>query len=193
MEGSTVITNETLKTIKKRRSIRGFKPEQIKDEELQAILEAGAYAPSARNQQAWHFTVVQNAELLASLSYEAKEVAKLSDNEYMRQLANNEQLNIFYGAPTVVIVSGNQAATLIEADCAAANQNMLLAAESLGLGSCWNNFSIYVFNGSKGAQFIKQLGIPEGFRPYYSVALGYKKIEAANAPERKPGLVNYVK
>ena len=71
-----MLTNDTLKTIKSRRSTRNFKNEQIKDDELQAILEAGMYAPSA-NQQAWHFTVIQNKDMLARLNREAKGIAKL--------------------------------------------------------------------------------------------------------------------
>lgn len=59
--------NETLINIRNRRSARKFKNEQIKDEELNAILEAGQYAPSAMNQQSWHFTVIQNNELLKKL------------------------------------------------------------------------------------------------------------------------------
>lgn len=60
-----MISNETLKIIKQRRSNRNFKDEQITDEELQAVLEAGLYAPNAGD-EAWHFTVVQNRELLQS-------------------------------------------------------------------------------------------------------------------------------
>ena len=79
-----MIVNETLKIIKQRRSIRSFKDEQIKEEELQAVLEAGLYAPNAGD-QAWHY-------------------------------------------------SGNQQAPVpLEADCAAATQNLVLAAESIGL------------------------------------------------------------
>ena len=73
-----MIANETLKIIKKRRSIRSFKDEQIKEEELQAVLEAGLYAPNAGD-QAWHFTVIQNKELLDRLNLAAKEAAKQMD------------------------------------------------------------------------------------------------------------------
>ena len=69
-----MIVNETLKIIKQRRSIRSFKDEQIKEEELQAVLEAGLYAPNAGD-QAWHFTVIQNKELLDRLNLAAKEAA----------------------------------------------------------------------------------------------------------------------
>lgn len=187
------MSNETLSTIKQRRSTRAFKEEQIEDSELQTVVEAGTYAPSARNQQAWHFTVVQNKEMLTNLSREAKKAALQIDNEYIRQAASNENFNIFYGAPTVVIVSGDEKAMVIDADCAAANQNMLLAAQSVGLGSCWINFVLFLFNGPVGEQYKKQLGIPDGYKPFCSVALGYKKAESPVAPPRKEGIVNYIR
>ena len=67
------MTNTVLEVIKSRRSIRRYLPEQIKDSELQAILEAGAYAPSAHNDQSWHFTVIRNRELIDHISRTAKE------------------------------------------------------------------------------------------------------------------------
>jgi nitroreductase len=188
----TKLTNDTLNTIKSRRSIRSFKDEQIKDDEVEAVLEAGMYAPSAGNQQAWHFTVIQNKELLAWLNREAKERAKQLDDEHIKKMANNESLNIFYGAPTVILVSGEEKAMVIEADCAAATQNMLLAAESVGLGSCWVNLVLFAFNSPKAKEYLKELGVPDGYKPFSSVALGYKKIEAINAPARKSNLINYI-
>lgn len=185
-----MLTNETLSTIKNRRSIRNFKNNQIKDDELQAVLDAGIYAPSA-HEQAWHFTVIQNKELLAWLNYEAKERAK--QYEPLQELANNEGFNIFYGAPTVILVSGEEKAIAIESDCAAATQNMLLAAESIGLGSCWIGFVLVAFNSPKAKEYLKELGVPDGYKPYASVALGYKKIEAVYAPPRKLNLINYIK
>lgn len=188
-----MITNDTLHTIKNRRSIRSFTDEQIKEEELQAVLDAGVYAPSASNQQAWHFTVIQNKDLLTWLNREAKEIAKTFDDEHIRLMANNEKLNIFYNAPTVILVSGKEDAMVIESDCAAANQNMLLAAESIGLGSCWVNLVLFLFHHPKAKEYIKELGIPDGYKPYCSVALGYKKSKTANAPARKPNRINYIR
>ncbi len=184
------MTNETLSTIKNRRSIRNFKNEQIKDDELQAVLDAGIYAPSA-NDQAWHFTVIQNKELLSWLNYEAKESAK--KYKPLKELANNEGFNIFYSAPTVILVSGEEKAIAIESDCAAATENMLLAAESIGLGSCWIGFVLVAFNSPKAKEYLKELGIPDGYKPYASVALGYKNVEAVSAPPRKLNLINYIK
>ena len=81
----------TLNVIRERRSIRKFKPEQIKEEELQAIIEAGLYAPSAINKQSWNFTVIQNKEVLDELNVATKNVAKGSDNEFIKKMGENEK------------------------------------------------------------------------------------------------------
>jgi nitroreductase len=188
-----MIVNETLKIIKQRRSIRSFKAEQITEEELQSILEAGLYAPNAGD-QAWHFTVVQNKELLDRLNLAAKEAAKQMDFEPLKQLGNNEQFNCLYGAPTLIIVSGNEQAPMpLDADCAAATQNLLLAAESIGLGSCWIFFVLLAFNSLQGPELRKALKIPEGYKPYDSAVFGYKKYAVVNVPDRKPNLITYIR
>jgi nitroreductase len=188
-----MIINETLKTIKQRRSIRSFRDEQIKDEELQAILEAGLYAPNAGD-QAWHFTVVQNKELLDRLNFAAKEAAKDMGIEGLKELGNNENFDCLYSAPTLIIVSADEQGPVpLEVDCAAATQNLLLAAESIGLGSCWIFFVTLAFYSSQGPELRKELKIPEGYKPYYSAVLGYKKDEAVNVPDRKPNLITYIK
>jgi nitroreductase len=188
-----MIVNETLKAIKQRRSVRSFKDEQIREEELQAVLEAGLYAPNAGD-QAWHFTVIQNKELLIRINLTAKEAAKQLDIEGIREIANDEEYNCLYGAPTLIIVSGNEQCPIpLEADCAAATQNLLLAAESIGLGSCWIYFIMFAFNSPLGSELRKELKIPEGYKPYYSAVLGYKKDTIGEIPERKPNLITYIR
>jgi nitroreductase len=188
-----MLVNETLKIIKQRRSIRSFKEEQIKEEELQAILEAGRYAPYAW-EQAWHFTAIQNKELLDRLNLAAKEAAKQLDIEEIRKIANNEKYNCLYGAPTLIIVSGNEQAPVpLEADCAAATQNLLLAAESIGLGSCWIYFVMFAFHSPQGFELRKELKIPEGYKPYHSAAIGYKSVATVHAPARKPNLITFIR
>lgn len=188
-----MIDNETLKTIKQRRSIRSFKDEQIKDEELQAVLEAGLYAPYAW-EQSRHFTVIQSKELLNRLNLAAKEAAMQMGMEHIRELGNNEDFNCLYGAPTLIIVSGNEQAPIpLEADCAAAAQNLLLAAESIGLGSCWIFFVMLAFDSPQGSELRKELKIPGGYKPYYSALFGYKNAAAVDIPERNPDLITYIK
>jgi nitroreductase len=110
----------TLDVIKERRSIRKFKPEQIKEEELQAIVESGLYAPSAINKQSWNFTVIQNQEILAELNEATKNVARNLDNEALKRIGENEKYNCFYYAPTVILVSGKDEERSKVMDCSAA-------------------------------------------------------------------------
>lgn len=188
--------NETLELIKTRRSARAFLPQQIKEEELQAILEAGIYAPSATNKQPWHFTVVQNKELLDSLSNSFKVLAKASDNEYAKRICEKERFHVFYNAPTVILLSGDETNHTAAIDCAAAAQNMLLQAESLGIGSCWIGFIAYLLNKDEGKEYMKKLETPEGYKQIHAVALGYRKLNtprALRAPARKENSINYVR
>ncbi len=188
-----MITNETLTTIKQRRSIRSYREEQIKDDELQAVLEAGLYAPYAMDQM-WHFTVVQNKELLTRLNLAAKETAKLMDMNHLKALGCNEKFDCLCGAPTLIIVSGDENSPIpLDADCAAATQNMLLAAKSLGIGSCWIYFVMMAFYSPQSVELKRQLKIPEGYKPYYAAVFGYPKDEVVDVADRKPNLITYIK
>jgi nitroreductase len=185
--------NETIKTILNRRSVRSYSSEQIKDEELDLIIKAGLYAPSAHNQQPWHFTVVQDKKLIDNLNKATKEeMSKIEDN-FLKATASNENYHIFYNSPTIIVISGEKSAMLPNTDCAAATQNMLLAAESLNIGTCWIGFVSFLFRSNKVQEYIKLLEIPEGFEPYYAVAVGYKTKENTQAPLRRENTVNYVK
>lgn len=185
--------NEVLECINKRRSIRAYDKTQIKEEELKAIIEAGLYAPSARNSQPWHFTVVQNKELLDELNVDTKEVVKNSPIEFQRNLVKNTEFNVFYGAPTAIYVSSEDSAHEPQVDISAAIQNMLVAAESLGIGSCWLRLPKMLFQGPKANEYKKRLQIPEGYTPEFIVTIGYKKQEVVQAPPRRENTVTYIK
>lgn len=188
------MNNETLRNIKSRRSYRVFEPEQLRDGELEAVVEAGLYAPSAINQQPWHFTVIQNKDILRKMTEDIKEYLLKSDNQHFQQLAKDENFNMFHGAPTAILVSGDMRAVMAEADCAAAVQNILLAAESMGIGSCWVDTPIYLFNSEKAEQWRKELKIPEVYKPLHGIALGYKPpATVPEAPARKENAVIYIK
>lgn len=175
--------NEVLKVIANRRSIRKYKSEQISDEELKMIIEAGLQAPSGHNDQPWFFTVIQNRELLKEISEKSKEELRKSGIEWMVKMGENSALDLLYGAPTAIAVAVKEDAISPNADEGAAIQNMLIAAESLGIGSCWIGLTASYF---KEKENLKKLGIPEGYRGHYIVTLGYKE-EGLNlsAPKRK--------
>lgn len=184
--------NETLKTIRNRRSTRVFTQEPVIKEYLEAIIEAGIYAPSASNGQPWHLTVVQDSQLLNDLNEASKAGARNSKIEYLRKMGENPAFNIFYNAPVTVIVSGEESSLWAEVDCAAATENMLLAGESLGLGSCWIGLLAFAFRGERGDEFRKRLGLPDGYKPLFGAVFGHKRTAGGNAPARREGTVNYV-
>lgn len=182
--------NAVIETIKNRRSIRRYLPEQIKDEELDAILEAAVYAPTAHNEQPWHFTVIQNKELLDHISVTAKELMSNSGVEWIEKMGKNEKLHLFYNAPTAIVVSGKKESYSSLTDCSAAIENMMLAAESLNIGSCWIGLVSFFFDQKEE---MKKLNIPEGYVPYYAVTFGYKQVRPTRIPERNRDVVTYIK
>lgn len=185
--------NETIETILKRRSIRVYTEEQIKQEDLNTIIKAGLFAPSACNYQPWHFTIVQNKDLINELSVESKKEFINSKNELFKKMAQNEQYNIFYHAPTIIVISGEKRAEMPQVDCALATQNIVLAAETLGLGTCIIGLAAFLFQSERAGEFIKKLEIPEGYEPYYAITLGYKKLPDPKPQPRRENTVNYIK
>lgn len=186
------MTNATLETIKRRRSIRAFSPGQIGEEELAAIIEAGTYAPNGGG-EAWHFTVIQSAEVLAQLNRLAKQYAAGCGLPWLEALGKSEVFHSVYHAPTVVLVSGDEGGVSPQADTAAATQNLLLAAESLGIASCWGYFVTQAFETEEGKALRAGFGIPDGYRVYTSVMMGYAGEEVPAPPPRKADTVTYVK
>ncbi len=185
--------SEVLGAIRNRRSIRVYKEEQIKDHELEIILEAGKYAPSAANQQSWHFTVVQNREVLNRISRLIKEVFKKSGNPRYEERAKDDNFKPFHNAPTYIIVSGDEKAIAPVADTALALGNMFLAASTIGVSSCWIHAVNFLYTTEEGKALFKDLGIPEGYIPFGSGAFGYNAGEVPDAAKRREGTVNYIK
>jgi nitroreductase len=185
---SEVNRNETLKVILDRRSIRTYRPDQVTDLEIKTILDAGKYAASSMNSQPWHFTVVQNKDLLKRINVLGKEEMIKSDNAMIREVAAAANFSPFYHAPTLIVVTGNPSVFLIQ-DCTLAIGNMMLAAASIGVGSVWINSIALLLGGKNGPELLKQLKIPEGNSLGGAIALGYNASPHPAAPPRKEGSV----
>jgi len=182
--------NETIKSIMNRRSTRRFKEEQITEEELQILLDAGIQAPTAINEQPWHFTVIQDKEMINNMSDKNKEIMRQSDNEHIASFGKKD-VNIFYKAPTLIIVSGKTGTTSPLVDCSAAIENILVAAESIGLGSVWIGSVKFLF---ADKDEVKKFNLPEGYEPYYAVSIGYKENDTVLGPsKRNKDVVNYIR
>ena len=182
--------NEVLKAIRSRRSIRAYKPERLKKEEIDTILEAGFYAPNGINTQPWHFSVIQDRQIIGEINAMAKARMAQSDMEWIKRVASNPNADITHGAPTLLIVSCEENAISGVEDCSAALENMLLAAESLNIGSCWMGFVTFVFD---NAEMMNRLGVPKGYAAREVAVFGYPAEGAKKEPApRKENLVNFI-
>lgn len=171
--------NETIKTLLNRRSIRKFKPQQISDDELNAIIECGLSAPSARAQQPWKFVVVQNED-------DIKAVYAL--NEELRGMKNP-----YYSAPTVILAFADKDAIAPLCDTALAMGNMMNAAFSLGIATCWIHGEKEMFETEKGKQLMQKWGLEDNYIGVGSIAVGYADCELPNSPKRRENRVIFVK
>ena len=183
--------NETLQAIKNRRSIRQFQFDQISDAELQVIMEAAIAAPSAMNQQKWHFTVVQDRKVIDEVVKAIIEAYLNSGNEVLKKKVKDPLYDTFYYAPTVIFVSADMNAPWIQLDCGMAIQNMMLAAESLGLGSCAIASAGIVFKDN--SIFEEKLHFPAGYQYVCAVAIGYINGAKPSLPTKNQEVFTYIK
>jgi len=187
-----MIINETIKSILARRSYKAFKSDPISDDILETILEAGKYAPTGMNRQAWHFTVVK--------SEEGKKMYKEALLEMRRQgrgpagppppqppgiIVKPEEE--FRGAPVMIVVSGDPSLDITRLDCVLATGNMFIAAASFGIMSGWSHMTAKeLFSDPKVK---KQFQIPEGYEVYSAAFFGYPLGEPKDRGPRKKGTV----
>lgn len=184
--------NDTIRTIQNRRSYRAYKQEQITKEQLDIIIDSGLNAPSAMNTQNWHFTVIQNEDLINWMNAKIKtELTQEFKERLIERNGGNEDFSVFYKSPTVIIVSGIKDDRYSIMNCSFATQNMCLAAESQNIGSCIIGMAALMFNTPKCDEYIKELGIPKDYMPLFAVCFGYKGMEASK-PERIKNKVNYI-
>lgn len=173
--------NQVVECIMSRRSIRAYKPEQIKDEELKAILECAINAPSARNSQPWEVRVMQNKEAIENLNKEV--IADMIEKRpEAKERFADENASVFFHAPTLLVVAYDTTQYWGQSDCGMLVQNILLAAESMNIGSCAVGCCRDYINSPKAADFVKSLNLPENYVVYLTVTLGYKD----ENPDAKP-------
>jgi nitroreductase len=175
--------NKVLDTLLQRRSCRKYEDRQITDEELNAVLKAGMYAPSGMGKQSPIIIAVQNKEIRDRISKLNASVMGASSDP-------------FYGAPTVLVVlADNSVGTFVE-DGSLVIGNMLNAAESIGLGGCWIHRAKQVFESQEGKELLKEIGIidPDRYTGVGNCILGYPAKGGQNpALARKEDYIIYVK
>ena len=153
---------ETLQDLKNRRSVKEYKKEQIKDEELMEVLEAGMNASSGGNRQTAVFIVVQNKEWIDKLCALNAKIAGAP-----------EGFDVFYGAPTVIVVAADASSNDAIKDGSLCIGNMLNAAYALGLGGRWINRADGMLEDELGKELLKEAGYEGNYIGVGNVILGY--------------------
>lgn len=196
--------NQIIDNIRNRRSIRKYTGKKLSKQSINEIIEAGKYAPSSHNRQPWNFTVIIDQEVTDSLSEDIRKwyhsivklgyplsfIKKIREAvEGMRARVKSEKDLFFYHAPCVIIIH-SKSKEFYQKDCACAAQNMMLAARSMGIGSCWIGFADIVLN--KNRKLRKKLGIPVSHRIMATLALGYPKKFPSKALPRKESKIEFI-
>ena len=171
--------NETIKILLERRSVRGYKEDLVPEEVLNEILEAGEYAPSGMGQQGTLMVVTQNPELVAKLSKMNADVMGTESDP-------------FYGAPTVVVVFADSNMPTCVENGSLVMGNLMLAAHTEGIGSCWIHRAKEEFESEEGKQILSDLGVTGEYEGIGHCVLGYPDEETAEAKPRKDDYVFWV-
>ena len=169
--------NEIIEAMLNRRSCRSYKPDQVEEEKLQAILKAGTFAASGHGKQSAKIVVVQDKETIAQLSRMNAAILGSSGDP-------------FYGAPTVCVVLADPEVmyTWIE-DGSLVMGNLMLAASALGVDSCWIHRAREEFDSPEGKALLRKWGIPEHFRGVGHCILGYGDGPLAAPKARKEDFI----
>lgn len=172
------MNEEFFNIIKTRRSCRKYEETQVSDGDLQQIMEAGTFAPTAKGMQDPYIVAVQNKADIEQLTRMNAEVMGVSSNPY-------------YGAPTYIMVFASAANKNAFADGSCVLQNMMLAAHAVGLASCWINREYEMFQTDEGKAVMKRWGLPDGLIGIGALAVGYAAEDGTHAP--KPRKADYVR
>ena len=135
--------NEVIKCLVERRSCKKYLPQQVNEAALQEVLLAGTYAPSGKNRQAAKILVVQKPEDVAALQ------------RLNAAVLGNPEGKPFYGAPTVLVVLADAEVNTAVEDGSVVMENLMIAAHSLGLASCWVHRAREVFASDEGKALLK--------------------------------------
>jgi nitroreductase len=177
--------NPVINTIMNRRSVRFYKDKPVPRDQMEAIIQAGNYAPTGAGTQMWRFVVVEDPEF-------RKKLAELALPRYKKWMENAPDMlkalrdkidsevedPVYYSAPAVVFVIGSGMTS--DFDCPMVCENIMVAAKSLGIGSCWVYFGQLVLD---VPEVRKALEMQEGEKVYGPILLGYPQ---DNLPERAP-------
>lgn len=177
---------DLMEAIRSRRSVREFRAEPIARSVIERLIDAAIRAPSAVNEQPWHFTVVEDQRTLDAISKDAKAHLLAAPEQALpsrlREMLGNPEFQIFYQAPILVLISAARGGPWAVEDCALAAENLMLAARAEGLGTCWIGFAQGWLQTPEGRQ---ALDLPATFLPVAPIIVGRPASFPPPAPRRE--------
>ncbi|MFZ7101590.1 MAG: nitroreductase family protein [Peptococcaceae bacterium] len=188
--------NETISILLKRRSIRRYSPEQIDDDNLQAIIATGLFAPNGGNHQYTRFLVIQS-------DTKRKEISALVRSEFAKRDIREGQYqnktiikarqpgsyDFMFHAPTLIIAVAPKTHCNSMADSATALENMQIAATALGLGACWVNQLHWLTDNQAIRNYLEPLGLSKEEGIFGSIVIGCPSLPIPKPVARKEGRV----
>lgn len=171
--------NEVIKAIKTRRSVRQFKADMVPMETIKKIVEAGTYSATGRGNQSPIIIAITNKQLRDKLSKMNREIMKTTTDP-------------FYGAPVVLVVLANKECPTYLYDGTGVMTNLMLAAHSLGVDSCWIHRAKEEFESLEGKEILRTLGIEGDYEGIGHCVLGYREGPELKAAKRKDDYVYFV-
>lgn len=182
--GMELYSNDVIRAIMDRRSIRQYLDKPVEHEKLEVVVRCGINAPSGMNRQPWIVRVVEDQQLI-------KDVTEVYKKENAEQVKRDKSFkNMFRNAPNLICVCTPTNGG--DLDAGLLGENMMLAAQSLGLGTCCLGGPVRFLNSNPNAKFfLDRLDIPEGYQLNYILAIGYPD-ESPAAKPRDPSKVKYI-
>ena len=169
--------NEVLNCLLTRRSVKKYLPQPVEQEKLDAVLEAGTYAACGMGRQAGKIVVLQNPDDIAQLE------------RMNAAILGNPDAHPFYGAPVVCVVFADTNVNTWIEDGSLVIGNMMAAAHSLGLGSCWIHRARQEFESAEGKALMQKWGVSGNYAGIGHCILGYAAQESAPAKPRKADFI----
>ena len=180
--------NPVIENIMARRSVRAYKEQAVPRELMEQVVECGINAPNAMNAQQWEVRVVESKAWIDKATEAYKQSVKGTPAEKM--VAEPSFKNMFRNAPAVIFI-GHKPSKYTAVDCGLMAENMMLAAQSLGLGTVCMASPVMFLTQAAGAEFLSSLSFSEGYEPLICIGIGYAD-EAPAAKPRNKEVIKYI-
>jgi len=178
--------------IKGRRSVRAYTEEPVSKDQINAVLEAGVWAPTGMDRQPWKFIIVEDKKLIKLVSDETKELVKKNMPPLATQFSTDKDI-ICYNAPMLVLICTEKDAQWAHVnllDSVLAAQNIFLKAYELGLGTCYMGF-VQLLNSKPDV--LGKLGVPENCEMTVPFIIGHPKIKQGKGKRQNTNIVKWLK